>query len=92
VPLDEGESVSCEQLSEREAVLALLRRSYAPRFLCSGEAGPTPLKRCSTLARPVPVCCLDRPRQFEAFPEVIDAVCPQGGARPAQTESSRDRV
>jgi len=90
--LDEGESVSCAQLSERDAVLALLRQSYAPRFLSSGEAGPQQLKWCSALARQVPVYRLERPRRFEAFPEVIDAVFEQAGARPAQTESSGESI
>ncbi|WP_263840797.1 hypothetical protein [Salinibacter sp.] len=81
--LEEGEPVSCERMKGQKGLEALLKQSYAPRFLGSEETGTRHLQQCSNLAAQVPIYRLRRPRRFEAMPQMIDAV--QESARASDT-------
>ncbi len=72
--LEEGDSVECKRLGERDGALTILQHSYAPRFLGNEGTGADHFHQCNNLARRVPVYRLRRPRRFEAFPELIETV------------------
>jgi len=58
--LGEGD-LSCTRLDARDAFLALLSQTYAPRFLGSEGTGRQVMQWCTTLSKTVPVFHLRRP-------------------------------
>jgi len=58
--LGEGD-LSCTRLDTRDAFVALLSQTYAPRFLGSEGTGRQVMQWCTTLSKTVPVFHLRRP-------------------------------
>lgn len=78
--LGEGD-LSCERLDTRDAFLALLSQTYAPRFLGSEGTGTQVMQWCTTLSKTVPVFHLRRPydlRRVEDSATLVEATMREG--------------
>jgi hypothetical protein len=69
-----GDRIRCDVLTGREAFLALLSQSFAPRFLGSTGHSPEDLQHGAALARTVPVVRLERPRDLSRLSDVAGCV------------------
>jgi hypothetical protein len=72
--LDEGDEVRLEPLRPRDALLELLRHSYAVRLLAATGTAAAHLLQCGELVRRVPVFRLRRPGALAALAEVAQRV------------------
>lgn len=72
--LAHGERPSLEPLGPQQALVELVRNTYALRFIGSAGATPAHMGQCARLARAVPVALLRRPYDFAAFAEVADLI------------------
>lgn len=70
----EEEHVEIHPVSKRDATLALIRNSYALRFLEGNTDGAAHLEACARIAREVPVRRLERIPGLEHIPATIREV------------------
>jgi hypothetical protein len=69
-----GDHIRCQELSGREALIALLSQSFAPRFLGTEGHSALNLQKCTALAQQVSVFRLERPRDLDSLPAVATCV------------------
>lgn len=71
--LTEGASVAIQALPPQEALIELVRNTFAVRFLYP-KGSPAHFARCSQIVASVPVCRLSRPNSLAAIPLLVTAV------------------
>ena len=72
--LNWGEEFEVEQMSQRDALVELIRHSYAQRFLGNAGATPQHLEQVQFLAQNIPVYELTKPRELERLPELVELI------------------
>lgn len=92
--LAESDAQSIEPLPPQEAVIELVRHSYATCLL-STEPGGVHFSRCANLAKRLPVHRLNRPRSLDELPRLAQLVeqdvLQQAAAPPAATTAAAAR-
>jgi hypothetical protein len=69
-----GDEVVIQPMRGQEAILELIRHSYAARFVPSLGATPSHFGRCARIAAEVPIFNLVRPASLDALPDVAAAL------------------
>ena len=72
--LVEGPTGKIEPLSQREAVIELIRHSYTPRLVAATDGASAQFHQCASVATDVPVKRLRRRADLQALPEVVQAI------------------
>lgn len=72
--LEKGEPVGVELLRQKEAIIELVRYSYASGPLINGSNLRPHFSQCAQAAKEIPVCRLVRPFSLEALPQFASIV------------------
>lgn len=75
--LSEGPAPQIKPLQPQIAIVQLIANSYSARFgkqLLQGVEAYSHFHQCMSLAKNLPVCCLDRPRSLSLLPNVAELV------------------
>ncbi len=72
--LEVGETISINQIPQRESMLELVRNSYAKKALHVGTHISSHFARCAKVAKDIPICRLARPKDLKSLPDLVHAV------------------